>query len=85
MTDVDRAIEFCETLAKDPEFQKQYADAHEFEMSDLLDMLREYKSMQESYDKYAYVCDVMPSDLYCELCDQYEKECGEEEDEDEDD
>jgi hypothetical protein len=74
MTDVDRAIEFCETLAKDPEFQKQYADANEFEMNDLLDMLREYKRMQESYGKYAYVCEAIPSDLYHELCDEYEEE-----------
>lgn len=79
MTNVEEAIKFCETLAKDSEFKKQYADAHEFDMKDLLDMLKEYKHMQERYGKYAYVCEVMPSDMYYELCDQYEAQCDEQE------
>lgn len=73
-TNVEEAIKFCETLAQDPEFKKQYADAHEFDMKELIDMLREY-------DKYAYVCEVIPSDMYYELCAQYEAECDEQEEE----
>ena len=77
MANVDQAIKFCETLAKDKEFKKQYADDNEFEMKDLLDMLREYKHIQERYGKYEYVCRLMPSDLYYELAEQYERECEE--------
>jgi hypothetical protein len=77
MANVDQAIKFCETLAKDKEFKKQYADANEFKMKDLLDMLREYKRIQERYGKYEYVCRLMPSDLYYELAEQYERECEE--------
>jgi len=75
MTSVEQAIKFCETLAKDSEFNKQYADTHEFNMKDLVDMLREYKYMQERYGKYAYVCNNMSTDLYYELSEEYEREC----------
>lgn len=74
MINVEQAIKFCETLAKDPEFIKQYADAHEFDMKNLLELLREYKHMKERYNKYAYVCKAMSSDLYYELCSQYESD-----------
>lgn len=77
MINVDQAIKFCETLAKDQEFIKQYTDTYKFEMKDLLDMLREYKYMKENYCKYAYICKVMPNDMYYELCSQYESDIAE--------
>ena len=84
MTDVNQAIKFCEELAKDPEFKKQYENDGEFKyMQDIVNMLNDYNYMKDNYWKYEYVCNMMSSDEYCELASQYEAECGEDEDEQE--
>lgn len=80
--DVNKAIKFCERLAKDPEFNKQYANDGEFDMQDIISMLKEYDYMKDNYYKYEYVCDRMSSDEYYELESEYEAECGEEEEDD---
>lgn len=80
--DVNKAIKFCERLAKDPEFNKQYANDGEFDMQDIISMLKEYDYMKDDYYKYEYVCDRMSSDEYYELESEYEAECGEEEEDD---
>lgn len=79
MIDVNQAIKFCERLAKDPEFNKQYADDGEFDMQDIVDMLNEYNYMKDNYGKYEFICDRMSSDEYYELESEYEAECGEDE------
>lgn len=79
----EQAIKFCERLAKDPEFNKQYANDGEFDMQDIISMLKEYDYMKDDYYKYEYVCDRMSSDEYCELCSMYEAECKDDECEDE--
>lgn len=85
MTDVKKAIKFCEELAKDPVFIKQYEnDGETTYMQDIVDMLNEYNYMKDRYGKYEYVCNMMSSDEYCELAAQYEAECEEGEGEDED-
>lgn len=84
MINVDQAIKFCENLAKDPEFNKQYTNDGEFDMKDIIDMLNEYNYMKNDYWKYAYVCDRMSSDEYYELCAAYEAENEEDEEEDDD-
>lgn len=83
MTDVNQAIKFCERLAKDPEFNKQFTNDGEFNMQDIVDMLNDYNYMKDDYGKYEYVCNMMSSDEYCELASQYEAECEEGEDEQE--
>lgn len=77
---VQEAVKFCKMLAKDPEFVKQYADANEFNMQDVIDMLNDYAYMKDRYYKYEYICNMMSSDEYCELASMYENESGEEED-----
>ena len=67
MIDVNQAIKFCERLAKDPEFNKQYADDGEFDMQDIVDMLNEYNYMKDNYGKYEFICDRMSSDEINEL------------------
>lgn len=82
MTDVNQAIKFCEELAKDPEFKKQYEnDGETKNMQDIVDMLNDYNYMKDNYGKYEYVCNMMSSDEYYELAAQYEAECEEGEDE----
>ena len=83
MNSVDQAIKFCEELAKDPEFKKQYEnDGETKNMQDIVDMLNEYNYMKDRFWKYEYVCNRMSSDEYYELCSEFEAE-GEGEDEDE--
>lgn len=52
MIDVEQAIKFCKRLAKDPEFNKQYANDGEFDMEDIVSMLKEYNYMKDDYYKY---------------------------------
>lgn len=85
MINVEQAIKFCKNLAKDPEFNKQYADDGEFDMQDIIDMLNEYNYMKDNYGKYEFICDRMSSDEYYELESEYEAECGDDKDEEEDD
>lgn len=80
--DVNKAIKFCERLAKDPEFNKQYLDDGEFDMQDIVDMLNEYNYMKDNYGKYEFICNRISSDEYYELESEYEAECGEEEKDD---
>jgi len=81
MTDVNQAIKFCERLAKNPEFNKQFTNDGEFNMQDIVDMLNDYNYMKDRYWKYEFICDRMSSDEYYELESEYEAECDEDEQE----
>lgn len=83
MISVDQAIKFCEELAKDPEFKKQYEnDGETKNIQDIVDMLNEYNYMKDRFWKYEYVCDRMASDEYYELCSEFEAEDEDEENDD---